>query len=75
MLATTSPGTNTCASPFTHAPYHLPSRAPYAPPVPLQGKKDGEVKFFLHNHLRFTILYHKDQQTDLSRIVGFEVSV
>ena len=32
-----------------------------------------EVKYFLHNHLRFTILYHKDAQTDLSRIVGFEV--
>ncbi len=32
-----------------------------------------EVKFFLHNHLRFTILYHKDAQTDLARIVGFEV--
>lgn len=33
----------------------------------------GETKFFLHNHLRFTILYHKDEQTDLARIVGFEV--
>jgi len=32
-----------------------------------------EVKFFLHNHLRFTILYHKDEITDLARIVGFEV--
>ncbi len=31
------------------------------------------MKFFLHNHLRFTILYHKDAQTDLARIVGFEV--
>ena len=28
---------------------------------------------FLNNHLRFTILYHKDTESDLSRIVGFEV--
>ena len=28
---------------------------------------------YLHNHLRFTILYHRDAETDLSRIVGFEV--
>jgi transmembrane 9 superfamily protein 2/4 len=27
----------------------------------------------LINHLRFTILYHKNEDTDLSRIVGFEV--
>lgn len=39
--------------------------------VPSQGQ--SEVKYFLHNHLRFTILYHKDLQTDLARIVGFEV--
>ena len=32
---------------------------------------DGRL--FLHNHLRFTILYHRDVETDLSRIVGFEV--
>lgn len=31
------------------------------------------MKFFLHNHLRFSILYHKDIETDLARIVGFEV--
>eukprot|EP00958_Prasinococcus_capsulatus_P027600 scaffold5681_cov377-Prasinococcus_capsulatus_cf.AAC.18 len=30
-------------------------------------------KYFLHNHLRFTVLYHKDVETDLSRLVGFEV--
>ena len=41
------------------------------PQLFLQGQT--EVKFFLHNHLRFTILYHKDAQTDLARIVGFEV--
>lgn len=28
---------------------------------------------FLHNHLRFNILYNKDPLTELSRIVGFEV--
>eukprot|EP01023_Acetabularia_acetabulum_P005269 TRINITY_DN12148_c0_g1_i1.p2 TRINITY_DN12148_c0_g1~~TRINITY_DN12148_c0_g1_i1.p2 ORF type:complete len:227 (-),score=28.91 TRINITY_DN12148_c0_g1_i1:197-877(-) len=32
-----------------------------------------EYKYFLNNHLRFTILYHFDAVTDLSRIVGFEV--
>jgi hypothetical protein len=37
----------------------------------VQGQAD--VKFFLHNHLRFTILYNRDALTDLSRIVGFEV--
>ena len=34
-------------------------------------QEDGKI--FLHNHLRFTILYHRDAETDLSRIVGFEV--
>ena len=28
----------------------------------------------LNNHLRFTILYHRDTETDLARIVGFEAS-
>ena len=27
----------------------------------------------LNNHLRFTILYFRDLETDLARIVGFEV--
>lgn len=36
-------------------------------------EEGGEQKHFLHNHLRFTILYHKDVETDLARIVGFEV--
>jgi len=31
------------------------------------------MSFFLHNHLRFTILYNRDANTDLARIVGFEV--
>ena len=34
-------------------------------------QEDGRV--FLHNHLAFTILYHGDAETDLARIVGFEV--
>ena len=34
-------------------------------------QEDG--KLHIHNHLRFTILYHRDPETDLSRIVGFEV--
>ncbi|GLI64024.1 hypothetical protein VaNZ11_007185 [Volvox africanus] len=44
-------------------------------PVGFKASLEGqtEVKFFLHNHLRFTILYHKDLATDLARIVGFEV--
>jgi hypothetical protein len=37
----------------------------------IEGQQD--VKFFLHNHLRFNILYNRDTVTDLSRIVGFEV--
>lgn len=37
-----------------------------------QGKK--EEKYFIFNHLSFTILYHKDPETLASRIVGFEVT-
>ena len=33
----------------------------------------GDEKYFLHNHLRFTVLYHKDPSTNLARVVGFEV--
>lgn len=29
-------------------------------------------KVYVNNHIRFTILYHRDPETDLSRIVGFE---
>eukprot|EP00798_Chlamydomonas_sp_ICE-L_P013447 gene13447-19305_t len=28
-------------------------------------ESQGDVKYFLHNHLRFTILYHKDGQYDV----------
>lgn len=54
-----------------------PPGLPSLPPCPWllactpQGQK--EIKYFLHNHLRFTILYNRDPLTDLSRIVGFEV--
>jgi len=37
------------------------------------GRAGGPPQHFLNNHLRFTILYHKDIETDLARIVGFEV--
>jgi hypothetical protein len=30
-------------------------------------------KYTLNNHLRFQILFHRDEETDLARIVGFEV--
>ncbi|KAJ7515225.1 hypothetical protein O6H91_22G006100 [Diphasiastrum complanatum] len=34
----------------------------------------GEEKYFLYNHLSFTVLYHKDPETSVARIVGFEVT-
>lgn len=37
------------------------------------GRMEDDGTMSLHNHLRFTILYHRDADTDLSRIVGFEV--
>ncbi|KAK9825881.1 hypothetical protein WJX81_000620 [Elliptochloris bilobata] len=37
------------------------------------GRTEEDGRVLLHNHLRFTILYHRDAETDLSRIVGFEV--
>ncbi|KAG5564009.1 hypothetical protein RHGRI_000252 [Rhododendron griersonianum] len=43
--------------------------------VGLKGLYAGtkEEKYFIHNHLTFTVKFHKDQQTDVGRIVGFEV--
>jgi len=35
------------------------------------GSKDE--KYFIHNHLSFTVKYHRDEQRDVSRIVAFEV--
>ncbi|GFP81461.1 transmembrane 9 superfamily member 8 [Phtheirospermum japonicum] len=44
--------------------------------VGLKGQYSGtkEERYFLHNHLSFTVKFHKDQLTDSARIVGFEVS-
>ena len=33
----------------------------------------GQEKYFLHNHLRFNVLFNINPETDTSRIVGFEV--
>ncbi|KAK3211035.1 hypothetical protein Dsin_015741 [Dipteronia sinensis] len=43
--------------------------------VGLKGQYSGskDEKYFIHNHLSFTVKYHKDLQTDAARIVGFEV--
>ncbi|XP_051130961.1 transmembrane 9 superfamily member 9-like [Andrographis paniculata] len=32
-----------------------------------------EEKYFINNHLTFIVKYHKDQEADTARIVGFEV--
>ncbi|KAF2920887.1 transmembrane 9 superfamily member 8 [Oryza sativa Japonica Group] len=45
--------------------YHVGVKGQYA------GSKDE--KYFIHNHLAFLVKYHKDENSDLSRIVGFEV--
>ncbi|KAJ8775364.1 hypothetical protein K2173_023129 [Erythroxylum novogranatense] len=43
--------------------------------VGLKGLYSGtkEEKYFIHNHLSFTVRYHRDSQTESARIVGFEV--
>ncbi|XP_059637735.1 transmembrane 9 superfamily member 8-like [Cornus florida] len=43
--------------------------------VGLKGQYSGskEEKYFIHNHLTFTVKFHNDIQTDSARIVGFEV--
>ncbi|KAI9106807.1 hypothetical protein K1719_022335 [Acacia pycnantha] len=43
--------------------------------VGLKGQYTGskEEKYFIHNHLAFTVKYHMDPQTGSARIVGFEV--
>ncbi|KAJ6994081.1 transmembrane 9 superfamily member 10-like [Populus alba x Populus x berolinensis] len=43
--------------------------------VGLKGQYAGseDLKHFIHNHLTFTVKFHKDSQLDLARIVGFEV--
>ncbi|KAH9625509.1 hypothetical protein KSS87_012110, partial [Heliosperma pusillum] len=44
--------------------------------VGFKGKYSGsqEEKYFIHNHLVFKVMYHKDPETDFARIVGFEVT-
>ena len=37
------------------------------------GQKGDKAQAYLHNHVRLTILIHKDIETEMSRIVGFEV--
>ncbi|GMP35876.1 hypothetical protein CsSME_00008173 [Camellia sinensis var. sinensis] len=37
------------------------------------GFQTKEEKYFIHNHLSFTVKFHKDPLTESSRIVGFEV--
>ncbi|KAJ4758129.1 Transmembrane 9 superfamily member [Rhynchospora pubera] len=43
--------------------------------VGVKGQYAGskEEKHFINNHLSFVVKFHKDPQTDLARIVGFEV--
>ncbi|EEC85043.1 hypothetical protein OsI_32361 [Oryza sativa Indica Group] len=43
--------------------------------VGVKGQYTGskEEKYFIHNHLSFLVKYHKDDDSELSRIVGFEV--
>ncbi|CAK9168857.1 unnamed protein product [Ilex paraguariensis] len=43
--------------------------------VGLKGQYAGskDEKYFIHNHLTFTVKFHKDAQTESARIVGFEV--
>ncbi|AES72412.2 endomembrane-like protein [Medicago truncatula] len=43
--------------------------------VGLKGQYGGskEEKFFIHNHLAFTVKYHRDSLTESARIVGFEI--
>uniref|UniRef100_A0ACD5XZ53 Uncharacterized protein n=1 Tax=Avena sativa TaxID=4498 RepID=A0ACD5XZ53_AVESA len=45
--------------------YHVGVKGQYA------GSK--EEKHFIHNHLSFLVKFHKDDESELSRIVGFEV--
>ncbi|KAF6174931.1 hypothetical protein GIB67_026419 [Kingdonia uniflora] len=33
-----------------------------------------DQRYFINNHLSFRVMYHKDLETDLARIVGFEVT-
>ncbi|KAM6544093.1 hypothetical protein CsatB_008540 [Cannabis sativa] len=42
--------------------------------VGVKGQSAGkDERYYIYNHLSFTVKYHKDVQTDTARIVGFEV--
>jgi transmembrane 9 superfamily member 2/4 len=43
-------------------------------PPPKMFFQSKEEKYFIHNHLSFLVKYHKDDDSELSRIVGFEVT-
>ncbi|CAI9094622.1 OLC1v1030388C1 [Oldenlandia corymbosa var. corymbosa] len=53
------------ARPLYQLGYFVGLKAQYA------GSKDE--KAFINNHLSFIVKYHKDEETDSARIVGFEV--
>ncbi|KMZ73403.1 Transmembrane 9 superfamily protein member [Zostera marina] len=42
--------------------------------VKVSNAENKEGRYFIHNHLSFVVNYHHDLQTDLARIVGFEVT-
>ncbi|KAJ0090779.1 hypothetical protein Patl1_12590 [Pistacia atlantica] len=52
--------------------FHVGLKGQYTGVYPLFISTKDE-KYFIHNHLAFTVKYHKDLQTDSARIVGFEV--
>jgi hypothetical protein len=54
-------------------PNSAPTDVPWAPTQTHALQEGGENNFFLYNHLRFSVLYNLNHETDLSRIVGFEV--
>ncbi|KAM0933539.1 putative nonaspanin (TM9SF), MFS transporter superfamily [Dioscorea sansibarensis] len=37
------------------------------------GLKNNDGKYYIHNHLSFKVMYHKDPESEDTRIVGFEV--
>ena len=36
-------------------------------------QEGGTENYYINNHLRFSVLFHKDAITNLARVVGFEV--
>ena len=36
-------------------------------------QEGGTENYYINNHLRFSVLFHKDSITNLARVVGFEV--